>query len=80
MTDLIGGSITRKFLLAAIVAAFATSPMGVQADTLDECEWREQAGGLFCNDGNDILYCENDDGTCTVSCGEGEVEMSCIED
>lgn len=65
----------RNVLMTAVVAALAATP--VAAETTVGCSSGPTWGGLFCNDGSDIEFCDNGGGNCTVSCGQGTVPVMC---
>jgi hypothetical protein len=68
---------TRRFLLVAFAAALAATPGSATSTSRLECQPMDTWHGLFCNDGGDIVYCDDGDGNCSVSCGQGDVDVTC---
>lgn len=64
----------RKLLMTAVVAALATTPVAAESPA-QNCWTTPVHIGLFCNSGDDIQVCEDSNGTCSVSCGQGSVEV-----
>lgn len=65
----------RTLLLSGVFLALVATPVSGEASL--DCEYKIVHYGLFCNDGSDIEICSEPDGTCTASCGQGAVEVTC---
>ncbi len=65
----------RSVLMTAVVAALAATP--VAAHTPLGCSSSPTWNGLFCNNGDDIEFCDNGGGDCTVQCDGDPVPVMC---